>query len=705
MTIRGVRLLLALGLVISPIVSLRTAAAMPRPENKVRLTHRPSQAGVTTAQGRWLAVDRRADEPLAAPPIDVLYYGLHVKPGVAVDTLGGTVEIQVQVAAANVDSVRLDAVQLALRGVRVNGAARGATYNADSTAISIQVGSAAPGDTLRQPGDMLWIAIDYFGAPRRGYYEYNRNAYTLSEPEDARFWLPSVDEPRDKARWECWVAIPLGPYYVASNGKLISVDTPAPDAAARPEQILETTWHWREDHPLSTYLMCFTMGDYQAVHDSASGIPLLYLVFPEDVAKAAVDFADVPQMLALDESRYGPYPFDKYGMAAVTPFPYGGMEHQSMTTITRSWLRGDKSFEDGIAHELSHQWFGDLVTPADWNDIWLNEGFATYNEALWEEHWRGLGARNAVLFSAANTFFVEYLLSRYPITQPPSDFIFTPTVYDKGAWILHMLRGLVGDTVFFDILRHYLDDHAFGNVTSADFANEASAVSGQDLSWFFNQWLYEQGYPVFEYSFDSQRAGAPVTAGAERPGPWTVNLHLRQTQASINAPLFRVPMQVAVVTTAGEQRFPITSMAASEEFVFSVDAQPTDVKLDPDSWVLKRVVPHSDADTTSPEPAQVQVESFYPNPVALGATLRLRVPHLGPITTLTGQTLPQDVRIELYDVKGRRVQSRAMALGPGVFDLPFDLRDTNGRRLSGGVYVLRVTTPDGEDRRRIVVTP
>jgi len=251
-------------------------------------------------------------------------------------------------------------------------------------------------------------------------------------------------------------------------------------------------------------------------------------------------------------------------------------------------------------------------------------------------------------------------------------------------------------------LRHVVGQDRDGG---ADFANEASAVSGQDLSWFFNQWLYEQGYPVFEYSFDSQRAGAPVTAGAERPGPWTVNLHLRQTQASINAPLFRVPMQVAVVTTAGEQRFPITSMAASEEFVFSVDAQPTDVKLDPDSWVLKRVVPHSDADTTSPEPAQVQVESFYPNPVALGATLRLRVPHLGPITTLTGQTLPQDVRIELYDVKGRRVQSRAMALGPGVFDLPFDLRDTNGRRLSGGVYVLRVTTPDGEDRRRIVVTP
>jgi len=381
------------------------------------------------------------------------------------------------------------------------------------------------------------------------------------------------------------------------------------------------------------------------------------------------------------------------------------MEHQSMTTITRSWLTGDKTYEEGIAHELSHQWFGDLVTPSAWNDVWLNEGFATYCEALWDEHTRGVDARDARMTNAANTFFVEYLLSRYPINAPPMEFLFTPTVYDKGAWILHMLRKQVGDTAFFDILRKYLEDHAYGNVTSADLETEAEAVSGQDLTWFFQQWVYEQGYPVFEYSFDSQRAGAPARPGAEGTGPWTVNLHLRQTQESINAPLFRVPMDVAVVTTAGERRFAITSVAASEEYTFDVDAQPLDVKLDPDSWVLKRVVPHS-ALPDSTEPATVQVESFYPNPVTLSATLRLRVPHLGPITTLNGETAPQRVRIDLFDVRGRRQgPSREMTLGPGVFDLPFDLRDGNGRRLTGGLYLLRVTTPTGEDTRRIVVTP
>jgi len=392
-------------------------------------------------------------------------------------------------------------------------------------------------------------------------------------------------------------------------------------------------------------------------------------------------------------------------MAAVTPFPYGGMEHQSLTTITRSWIRGDKSFEDGIAHELSHQWFGDLVTPADWNDIWLNEGFATYNEALWEEHWRGVAARTSRMTAAANTYFVEYLLSRYPLNQPPEDFIFTPTVYDKGAWILHMLRKQVGDTTFVNVLRHYLNDHAYGNVTSADLESEAESVSGQDLTWFFNQWVYDKGYPVFEYSFDSQREGEPASAGAQGTGPWTVNLHLRQTQASIDAPLFRVPMDIAVVTTAGEQRFTITSMAASEEFQFTVAAQPVDVKLDPDSWVLKRLVPHSDI-AGAAEPAAVQVEAFYPNPVTSFSTLRLRVPHLGPPTTLNGDVVPQTVRLELFDVRGRRVgPSRALTLGPGVFDLPFDMRDGDGRRLRGGTYLLRVTSPSGADTRRVVVLP
>src|SRR5262245_54859952 len=612
-----------------------TVQARPLPESRTPRTPAPSQAGATTRNGKWLGRTVAGISPAATSAIDVLYYGLALTPGTVRDTLAGSAWIQIEIGAADVDSIRLDAVQLAITAVYVNGAPRGHRYTTDSTAVTVQVGSAAPGDTLRQSGDVIWVQIDYGTAPRRGFYVYPRNAYTLSEPEDARFWFPCVDEPRDKARFECWITVSNG-YFVGSNGVLISAAPVAPALGPGQPAVSPVVWHWREDHPIATYLMCITLGDYQVREEAVDGLPLLYLVFPEDVAKSQVDFENVPAMVRYFSGLYGPYPFDKYGMAAVVPFPYGGMEHQSLTTITRSWLRGDKTYEEGIAHELSHQWFGDLVTPKGWNEIWLNEGFATYHEALWDEHTKGVEARNNRMTNAASTFIVEYVLSRYPITDPPEDFIFTPTVYDKGAWILHMLRHEVGDPVFFDILRQYLDSFAYGNVTSADFQATAETVSGQDLDWFFQQWVYEKGYPVFEYSFDSERDGTPSGPGIEGTGPWTVHLHLRQTQASIDAPLFRVPMEIAVRTVRGEQRFSVMSTAAQEEYAFQVDAQPTDVRLDPDGWVLKRVVPHS---STSPEgePSTVQVQRFYPNPVAVSGTLELHVPHLGPFSTVNGE--------------------------------------------------------------------
>jgi len=387
------------------------------------------------------------------------------------------------------------------------------------------------------------------------------------------------------------------------------------------------------------------------------------------------------------------------------PFPYGGMEHQSLTTITRAWLQGNKLYEDGIAHELSHQWFGDLVTPSDWNDIWLNEGFATYCEALWEEHGQGLEARRLRLANAAAVYQFEYQIDRYPLTSPPPEFRFTPTVYYKGAWVLHMLRREVGDTHFFDILRRYLEDFSYGNVTTDDFQAEAELVSGRDLDWFFDQWVREQGYPVFTYSFDSRRLTAPAAPGEPFTGPWSVTLHLEQTQASIQAPLFRTLLDVAILTTAGERRATITSQAASEDFSFEVDAQPLEVRLDPDGWVLKEVVPRSRAGETT-EPAAVRIEAVFPNPIALGGTLRLRVPQAGQASPLDGSTRTARVRVELFDVRGRRVGRPLDAdLAAGVYDLPIDARDEDGRRLRGGVYFLRVTTPAGSETRRVAITP
>lgn len=697
--------LFAFGILIVTFLCASVALARPLPETKSPRTPLPSRAGAHAVGGPWLEPATQIG-PAAAPltPLDILYYGLALTPGTDRDTLSGTASIQALVTAAGIDSVRLDAVRLHITGVRVNGVARGYQVSSDSAFVSVQVGSAAPGDTLRQNGNVIWIAIDYGAQPRRGYYHYPRNSYTLSEPEDARFWYPCVDAPRDKARFECWITVDNGAF-VGSNGVLIEAIPVAP-AEGRPRPgVSPVVWHWREDHPIATYLTCITLGDYQVIEDDVDGLPLLYLVFPEDTTKAKIDFADVPDMVRHFSGLFSPFPFDKYGMAAVVPFPYGGMEHQSLTTITRAWLQGNKQYEDGIAHELVHQWFGDLVTPSDWNDIWLNEGFATYGEALWQEHWQGLEARRLRLANAAAVYQFEYQIDRYPLISPPPEFIFTPTVYYKGAWVLHMLRREVGDSFFFEILRRYLEDFAYANVTTDDFQAEAELVSGQDLDWFFDQWVRDQGHPVFTYSFDSKRLGAPAGPGEEATGPWSVTLRLQQTQASIEAPIFRVLLDVAIVTTAGERRSTVVSQSASEEFTFEVDAQPIEIRLDPDGWVLKEVVPRSRVGETF-EPAATRIEDVFPNPIVLGSTLRLRVPQIGLASPLDGSTATQRVRVELFDVRGRRVgRPLDTTLGAGVFDLPIEARDEDGRRLRGGIYFLRVTTPAGSETRRVAITP
>jgi hypothetical protein len=263
----------------------------------------------------------------------------------------------------------------------------------------------------------------------------------------------------------------------------------------------------------------------------------------------------------------------------------------------------------------------------------------------------------------------------------------------------------VGDTFFFEILRRYLEDFAYANVTTDDFQAEAELVTGRDLDWFFDQWVRAQGYPVFTYSFDSRRLSSPASPGGPYTGPWIVTVHIDQTQASIQAPIFRTLLDVAILTSAGERRATITSQAASEYFTFEVDAQPLEVRLDPDGWVLKEVVPRSKVDETA-EPAGVHIESLFPNPVALAGTLRLRVPQTGLASPFDGKTATQRVRVELFDVRGRRVgRPLDTSLGAGVYDLPIDARDEDGRRLRGGVYFLRVTTPTGAETRRVAITP
>lgn len=410
----------------------------------------------------------------------------------------------------------------------------------------------------------------------KGFYYYPQGydantfhtiAYTMSEPQDARYWMPCMDEPWFKTTQGCsfYVTLPDS-FKVASNGLLI--DT------VRSGDTL--TWHWQDDKPIATYLMSFAVSKYSFWADTAytargDTVPLNYYVWPEDSALASVVFDSVGMMMDCFTAKFGPYPFNKYGMVSAYPFHYGGMEHQGMTTIHRSWITGNA--QRGIAHELAHMWWGDEVTCGYWQDIWLNEGFASYSEAVYDEYksgrkpgaymeqwfWRGLRATG------------------YPIYNPPPESLFASSmVYSKGAWVLHGLRWVMGDSTFFAALNAYGDSFSYGNAITPDFQRITEQHYGSSLQWYFDQWVYRAGHPIYFTATYYKTHGDSNSA-------W-----LKLTHTSNTGELYKMPLALACSTSSGiDSTVVVWDSLASQDFLVQDDKPVARVMLDPGSWVLK----------------------------------------------------------------------------------------------------------------------
>jgi aminopeptidase N len=569
----GIILLVALIAGLHPVRRSEARAVAGDPDGKTRL--QPQGAAGTVVECPPPPAFYPPADP--DPPFDVLHYELRLEIDPGPRFLGGRAVIDGLLLHPGVDSIRLDFCGPPITAVYEGGEARGYTWEGGVIAVPLL--------PVRAPGDTFSIVVEYEGtiSGTRGIYiphpalPETTATFSFSEPRDARTWFPCHDVPDDKATLDL-IAIVPDTLVVGSNGVLIQEQ--ATDLGKR-------MFHWRETHPIATYLVSIAIAPYVILADDRlPGIPLVNYVYPADSAAGVATFEAIPEMIEFFSGLFGPYPFDKYGHAQA-PFP-GGMEHQSLTTIAEFAVRNGATNQWLLAHELAHQWWGNSVTLDDWRHIWLNEGFASYGDALWFEHLYGRGGLNERMGIFSNIFIFGAITRGflYPVVNPPFDQLFGFTTYDKGAWVLHMLRGVVGDEAFFEILLQYGEAHRYGNAVTDDFIAVAESVHGESLDWFFEPWLYATGLPRF---------GLAITTGQLDNNQTQVQVVVRQKQQDVFYPM---PVDFDFVTDEETVRTRVFIDSNPETVTVVVNGVPADtaVVLDPDKWILKTV----DIESTTP---------------------------------------------------------------------------------------------------------
>ncbi len=434
-------------------------------------------------------------------------------------------------------------------------------------------------------GEEFLVRIIYNGKPKSvGFDSFSfKDLYgqtfagSLSEPNYGPSWWPSKDLPDDKVTTTMHLTAPAG-YQSVSNGKLIDVIQNSDSTS---------TYNWKSSYPIATYLVSIVSAKFAYWDDTYTSVdgtkqmPVVYYVFQRDSAKARVDWKETPEMITVFAKTFGEYPFidEKYGMAQFG-WTSGAMEHQTLTSMGYLLITGDGRYEHVIAHELAHHWWGDAVTLKDWKNIWLNEGFASYCEAVWEEYKRGKSAYLAYMKNMDFGYFSGTVFSPEGFIDNPSVYA---TIYQKGAWVLHMLRGVIGDDNFYKALRAYFEKYNYSNAETSDFIKVVEETSGQTLDWFFEQWVYKgTGRPKYEYSWKFENFQDQNNANA-----FTVRLQLKQVQTDWE--VYKMPLKITVVTENGEKEFTVFNDQKDQAIQLTVDSKPKEIFIDKDGWVLKKV--------------------------------------------------------------------------------------------------------------------
>jgi aminopeptidase N len=596
---------------------------------------------------------------------DARYYALDLSPNLDTRVLWGTARMVATVTAGPITTLDLDFyANMAVDSVAVGGAT--ATFTRAGNVLTLNL------DHAYATGEAVDVRVRYHGTPAGGpfgaVFAFDSHAghpliWTLSEPFGARTWWPCKDYPEDKAdSVDVRVTVPSG-MITAGNGTRVSASDDGTTSITR----------WHEGYPIATYLVAISSFAYATVSDwyrpsPTDSMEIQFYLYPEDVAGASGVNSRVKGMIAAFAARFGPYPFlrEKYGEAE---FPWGGgMENQTITSL-------GTFLEYVVSHELMHQWWGDNVTCRDFHHVWLNEGFATFGEAIWAEAGGGLPAYHATMNG------LRYLGPGTVWAPDENDVgrVFDGNLsYNKGAWVLHMLRHVVGDTTFFDAMRAYGQRFGGAAATTEDFRDVVEQVSGMDLGRFFQEWIYGEYYP----SYRSGARALPVAGGG-----YDVEVIIEQTQGG---QVFWMPVDVTITTASGPHAFVAADSLPSQSFTFHVPDAPLSVQLDGDGWVLCTI--GAPLTAVGEAPPSLRLALSGPNPARAGASLSYWLPR------------ESSARVSIFDVAGSRVRGwPAARLASGGHTLAWDGRDDAGHRVPPGVYTVCLDAAGERRTRRLVL--
>ncbi|MBC8214614.1 MAG: T9SS type A sorting domain-containing protein [Candidatus Marinimicrobia bacterium] len=496
---------------------------------------------------------------------DVKFYDINLEISPDSETIGGFLTVILYSEIDNLTHVELDLTNSLTVNQVTDSELNSLLYTHNDRILDVSLNNPINADELVE------FTINYDGAPE--YSDFGSFGFssahgedmiwTLSEPYGSRNWWPCKDTPTDKAdSVNITITVPEN-LLVASNGLLVNTTY----------QNEKATYYWEEGYPIATYLVSLAIYPYQVFYDwfvygENDSMRLDYYVYPQHYNQYYDNYMLTKDMISGFSDRFGLYPFieEKYGHA---DFVWGGgMEHQTMTS-----MGGYSQYL--ISHELGHQWWGDMVTCANFHHIWLNEGFATYSQAMWEElHNGGIDALHDEMstkqYWGSGTIFVDDTTNVWNIFNGSLS-------YNKASWVLHMLRHILGDETFFAGLQEYGDQYRFSSAVTEDFTAIMSEVSGRDLAPFINRWIYGEYYPEY--------VSTPTAIELVNEN-WKVDVQISQTQDS---PIFEMPVDVVIETDTDTYTFVAEVTEQNQLFSFIVDGVPLQVNLDPDHWILRSV--------------------------------------------------------------------------------------------------------------------